>query len=73
MHLEGREKHTAQHMPFKAHVADLRRRAERDLAAFGRQSGCRAGEGDRSDHCERRRRRHEDQCAEYSQRRRHAY
>ena len=43
MHLEGREKRTAHDVPFKAQVADLRRRAERDLAAFRRQSdpqGC---------------------------------
>lgn len=39
MHLEGREKHMAHEMPFQAHVADLRRRAERDMAAFSRQSG----------------------------------
>ena len=39
MHLEGREKRTAHDMPFKVQVDDLRRRAERDLAAFRRQSG----------------------------------
>ena len=38
MPLEGRHKQTAHEAPFKAHVADLRRRAERDLAAVGRPS-----------------------------------
>ena len=39
MHLVGRTKHTKDDMPFKADLADLRRRAERDLAAVARQSG----------------------------------
>ena len=38
MGLEGRQKHAADDVPFKAQVADLRRRAERDLAALGRPS-----------------------------------
>ena len=39
MHLVARTKHTKDDMPFKADLADLRRRAERDLAAVARQSG----------------------------------
>lgn len=39
MHLVGRENRLAHAVPFKAQVADLRRCAERDLAAFRCQSG----------------------------------